>query len=295
MADVLNLALKKEVFEGLKNGVTNIIPIEKNNWWKKRLMDLDTGRFKPFKEVVATCGSADKFIYEIENIKEDGNNFIITVVNPKMNPEPINPEIINPEIITPVTEAEEDGYIHVQGKKTTEEDVVKFSEEVEGKKPYVAPEVIVEEVKNEVIEQMNEPEPEPEPEPEEDPEPKKKDFQEIISDLLNNFCSMKNVFVVNMPRVTIRNNGQILGCNKRLLADRENDVLFEFKKREFFKRPETPDSRFVMSFMTYLINLSNNNYVFINRKACNFKTDEYGNIILTIYVTTKKKYLFKQK
>ena len=42
-------------------------------------MDLDTGRFKPFKEVVATCGSADKFIYEIENIKEDGNNFIITV------------------------------------------------------------------------------------------------------------------------------------------------------------------------------------------------------------------------
>jgi len=283
MTDVLNLALKKEIFEGLKNGVTNIIPIEKTNWWKKRLMDVDTGRFKPFKEVIASCGSADKFIYEIEKIELNDETFIITVINPKMNPKPINPEIINPEIITPVTE-------------TKEENVVKFSEEVEGKKPYVAPEVIVEEVKNEVIEQMNEPElePEPEPEPEEDSKPKKS-FQEIISDLLNNFCSMKNVFVVNMPRVTIRNNGQILGCNKRLLADRENDVLFEFKKREFFKRPETPDSRFVISFMTYLVNLSNNNYVFINRKACNFKEDEYGNIILTIYVTTKKKYLFKQK
>lgn len=283
MTDVLNLALKKEIFEGLKNGVTNIIPIEKTNWWKKRLMDVDTGRFKPFKEVIASCGSADKFIYEIEKIELNDETFIITVINPKMNPKPINPEIINPEIITPVTE-------------TKEEDVVKFSEEVEGKKPYVAPEVIVEEVKNEVIEQMNEPEPkpEPEPEPEEDSKPKKS-FQEIISDLLNNFCSMKNVFVVNMPRVTIRNNGQILGCNKRLLADRENDVLFEFKKKEFFKRPETPDSRFVISFMTYLVNLSNNNYVFINRKACNFKEDEYGNIILTIYVTTKKKYLFKQK
>lgn len=283
MTDVLNLALKKEIFEGLKNGVTNIIPIEKTNWWKKRLMDVDTGRFKPFKEVIASCGSADKFIYEIEKIELNDETFIITVINPKMNPKPINPEIINPEIITPVTE-------------TKEEDVVKFSEEVEGKKPYVAPEVIVEEVKNEVIEQMNElePEPEPEPEPEEDSKPKKS-FQEIISDLLNNFCSMKNVFVVNMPRVTIRNNGQILGCNKRLLADRENDVLFEFKKKEFFKHPETPDSRFVISFMTYLVNLSNNNYVFINRKACNFKEDEYGNIILTIYVTTKKKYLFKQK
>ena len=296
MADVLNLALKKEVFEGLKNGVTNIIPIEKNNWWKKRLMDLDTGRFKPFKEVVATCGSADKFIYEIENIKEDGNNFIITVVNPKMNPEPINPEIINPEIITPVTEAEEDGYIHVQGKKTTEEDVVKFAEEVEGKKPYVAPETIIEEVKEEVIEQMSNPEPEEEEEEQEqEPEQKeKKDVKDVISDMLNVFCKGKNVFVVNMPRVTIRTNGQILGCNKRLLADRDNDVLFEFKKEEFTKHLEDPDSRFIVTIMSYMVNLSENNYVFINRKACNFKTDEYGNITLTIYAVAKRKYLFKK-
>lgn len=277
MADVLNLALKKEVFEGLKNGVTNVIPIEKNNWWKKRLMDLDTGRFKPFKEVVATCGSADKFIYEIENIKEDGNNFIITVVNPKMNPEPINPEPVNPEVITPI--------------------MVESVQE-ESKKPYVAPEAIIEEVKEEVIEQMSNPEPEEEeeePDPEQEPEQKeKRDIKDIISDMLNVFCKGKNVFVVNMPRVTIRTNGQILGCNKRLLADRDNDVLFEFKKEEFTKHLEDPGSRFIITIMSYLVNLSNNNYVFINRKACNFKTDEYGNITLTIYAVAKRKYLFKK-
>ena len=81
MADVLNLALKKEIFEGLKNGVSNEIPIEKTNWWKKRLMDVDTGRFKPFKQVIATCGSADKFLYDIEKIELVGDTFIITVVN----------------------------------------------------------------------------------------------------------------------------------------------------------------------------------------------------------------------
>lgn len=277
MADVLNLALKKEVFEGLKTGVTNVIPIEKNNWWKKRLMDLDTGRFKPFKEVVASCGSADKFIYEIENIKEDGNNFIITVVNPKMNPEPINPEPVNPDVITPM--------------------MVESVQE-ESKKPYVAPETIIEEVKEEVIEQMSNPETEEEeeePEPEQEPEQKeKKDVKDVISDMLNVFCKGKNVFVVNMPRVTIRTNGQILGCNKRLLADRDNDVLFEFKKEEFTKHLEDPDSRFVVTVMSYMVNLSNNNYVFINRKACNFKTDEYGNITLTIYAVAKRKYLFKK-
>ena len=116
MADVLNLALKKEIFEGLKNGVTNIIPIEKTNWWKKRLMDVDTGRFKPFKEVVASCGSADKYLYEIEDIKLEGDTFYITVSNPMLKEERINPEVINPENITPVTVGEEQGYIDVQGK-----------------------------------------------------------------------------------------------------------------------------------------------------------------------------------
>ena len=287
MADVLNLALKKEVFEGLKNGVTNIIPIEKTDWWKKRLVDTDTGRFKPFKQVIATCGSSDKFIYEIENIVLDGNTFFITVVNPKMNPEPVNPEIISPENITPVPEGDEET---VTAADTMTEE--------ESKKPYVPPQTIVEdleEVKEEEEEEELKPEPEPEPDVEEENEPEdRKDIKDMISDLINRFCTRKDVFVVNQPRVTIKTDGRILGCHKRLYADRDNDVLFTFQKKEFVKHPEDQDFIFLNALALYLANLSRNNYVFINREACRFWTDEYGNLTLIVYATSKKKYLFKR-
>ena len=285
MADVLNLALKKEVFEGLKNGVTNIIPIEKTDWWKKRLVDTDTGRFKPFKQVIATCGSSDKFIYEIENIVLEENTFFITVVNPKMNPEPVNPEVISPENITPVAEGDEETV--AVADTVTEEEL---------KKPYEPPQTFVEdleEVKEE--EEEEEPEPEPEPDVEEENEPEdRKDIKDMISDLINRFCTRKDVFVVNQPRVTIKTDGRILGCHKRLYADRDNDVLFTFQKKEFVKHPENQDFIFLNALALYLANLSRNNYVFINREACRFWTDEYGNLTLIVYATSKKKYLFKR-
>ena len=65
MANILNLALKKEVFENLKNNVSNEILIDKSNWWRKRLMDLDTGRFKDFDTARVSCGSANKVDYAI--------------------------------------------------------------------------------------------------------------------------------------------------------------------------------------------------------------------------------------
>ena len=285
MADVLNLALKKEVFEGLKNGVTNIIPIEKTDWWKKRLVDTDTGRFKPFKQVIATCGSSDKFIYEIENIVLEENTFFITVVNPKMNPEPVNPEVISPENITPVAEGDEETV--AVADTVTEEEL---------KKPYEPPQTFVEdleEVKEE--EEEEEPEPEPEPDVEEENEPEdRKDIKDMISDIINRFCTRKDVFVVNQPRVTIKTDGRILGCHKRLYADRDNDVLFTFQKKEFVKHPEDQDFIFLNALALYLANLSRNNYVFINREACRFWTDEYGNLTLIVYATSKKKYLFKR-
>ena len=292
MADVLNLALKKEIFEGLKNGVSNEIPIEKTNWWKKRLMDVDTGRFKPFKQVIATCGSADKFLYDIEKIELVGDTFIITVVNnnkPEQEtnftqqdaplgennegepvyPNQLNPEQLEPVTINPVT-------VNVDGSVTM-------------KKDYVPPTVTVEE-KQDLVDDIEEEKPEQEVKE----EPKKKDLKQVVMDFIDGFCNNNNVFVVNMPRVTIRNNGQVFGCNKKLFADKDSDVMFEFKKSEFVKHPQDMDSRFAMTIVNYFANLSNNNYVFINRKATGFTTDEYGNITLTVYAVAKRKYLFKR-
>ena len=77
--EILNLALKKEIFEGLLDGSLNEIPIKKSNWWKKRLMDENTGRFKNFMVVAATSGSSDKVYFEIKYIELRENNFIIGV------------------------------------------------------------------------------------------------------------------------------------------------------------------------------------------------------------------------
>ena len=70
MANVLNLALKKNIFDELTNFRINEIPIKKNDWWKKRLMDLDTGVFKKFDVACVSCGSSDKFNFEIDHIEE---------------------------------------------------------------------------------------------------------------------------------------------------------------------------------------------------------------------------------
>ena len=114
--EILNLALKKEIFEGLLDGSLNEIPIKKSNWWKKRLMDENTGRFKNFMVVAATSGSSDKVYFEIKYIEMRENNFIIGVKLINMdegdsdsdvdtnldNGEVIKPNVINPEVIEPV-------------------------------------------------------------------------------------------------------------------------------------------------------------------------------------------------
>ena len=122
MANVLNLALKKDVFEGIMTKTTNEIPIKKNDWWKKRLMDLDTGRFKYFDIASVSSGSSEKFEYVIDHIEDRGKNYVVVVVLPEtdgyeedenVSAEPevedsdfyeeIKDEIIEPEVIEPVT------------------------------------------------------------------------------------------------------------------------------------------------------------------------------------------------
>lgn len=290
MADVLNLALKKDIFEGLKAGVANQIPIEKSPWWKKRLMDENTGRFKPFKQVIASCGSADKYLYDIEKIELVNETFIITVVNnnkPKqevdytqdaplgmnndlepvypeqIQEETITPEVLEPTTINPVT-------INVDGSVTM-------------KKPYEKPEITVIE-----DQEVNEPEYETEEEV-----PEKKDVRQLVTKLINEFCESKNVFVVNTPKVTIRYNGQIVGTTRRLVVDRDSDVMFEFTKKIFVHHPGDPESRFMISIVNYLALLAKSNYVFFNKLQSGFVENQFGDLIYTIVAVGKRKYLFR--
>ena len=296
MANVLNLALKKDVFEGIMAKTTNEIPIKKNDWWKKRLMDLDTGRFKYFDIAIVSSGSSDKFEYVIDHIEDRGKNYVVVVVLPEtdgyeedenvsaepevedsdfyeeINDEVIEPEVIEPEVIEHVTV---NPVVDTVGNVTT----------TRSKGLYLSPEVR-EAIAKRFTVKFNE-------------EMKKAveyDVREEIFNIISAFCDNKDVFVVNMPFVTIRNTGQIIGYhgNRRLIADRDSDVRIDYQKYELTKYGYMSDLEFTTIVEKFLSNLLSGNYVFINRKYCGFDTAVTGELVLKIAVTSRKKYLFKK-
>lgn len=301
MANVLNLALKKDVFDELTNFRTNEIPIKKNDWWKKRLMDLDTGRFKYFDIAIVSSGSSDKFEYVIDHIEDRGKNYVVVVVLPEIdeleeenvnveaetedsdfdgsdfyeeiNDETIEPEVIEPEVIEHVTV--NPVVVDTVGNVTT----------TRAKGLYLSPEAREAIVKRFTV-KFNE-------------EMKKAveyDVKEEIFNIISAFCDNKDVFVVNMPFVTIRNTGQIIGYhgNRRLIADRDSDVRIDYQKYELTKYGYMSDLEFTTIVEKFLSNLLSGNYVFINRKYCGFDTAVTGELVLKIAVASRKKYLFKK-
>ena len=301
MANVLNLALKKDVFDELTNFRTNEIPIKKNDWWKKRLMDLDTGRFKYFDVASVSSGSSDKFEYVIDHIEDRGKNYVVVVVLPEIdeleeenvnveaetedsdfdgsdfyeeiNDETIEPEVIEPEVIEHVT------------VNPVVVDTVRNVTTTRSKGLYLSPEVR-EAIAKRFTVKFNE-------------EMKKAveyDVREEIFNIISAFCDNKDVFVVNMPFVTIRNTGQIIGYhgNRRLIADRDSDVRIDYQKYELTKYGYMSDLEFTTIVEKFLSNLLSGNYVFINRKYCGFDTAVTGELVLKIAVASRKKYLFKK-
>lgn len=339
MSNVLNLALKKDVFESLQNGVTNEIIIDGSRWWKKRLMDLDTGKFKDFTIACVSSGSSDKVEYEIKSIEQRGRDFVVTVyvaapentpVTPDEGEQPcvdngdsdsdfdnepiqysdgavppiqtitegsgegieitgikgtvedlVNPEVIKPVKINPVTvDVDENGVVIV--KQTYAKPISEITQRILLKKD--GAEILPDGPEGE--------EEKPLDDPEDNFSNNVKDVKEVIWNLFNKFCELNDVYVVNMPNVTIRNNGQIFGCKKRLIADRDSDVKFNFNKEVFVKYDNMTDSAFALQILAYLNNLLKNNYVFVNKNACVFRKNELGNLVFVISAIGKRKYLF---
>lgn len=324
MANVLNLALKKDVFEGLQNGTTNKILIGYSRWWRKRLMDLDSGVFKNFDVACVSSGSSDKIDYEIEQIEQlENKDFVVTVkVGFDQGEQPSTDEgdsdfddetpiqysdAAVPPIHT-VTDGNGEG-IEITGIKGTQEDLLKSevvnpvtvetdeNGNVVVKATYVKPisEITQKFILKKTGEMIDDAVNDAEEESPKNPEIKdseNKDIKDIVMNLIDKFCELKDVYVVNMDSVTIRNNGQVFGCKKRLIADRDSDVKFNFVKKEFIKYPNTLNSAFALQVLYYLNNMLKNNYVFINKSACKFREGNQGNIILTIVAIGKRKYFF---
>ena len=285
--EILNLALKKEIFEGLLDGSLNEIPIKKSNWWKKRLMDENTGRFKNFMVVAATSGSSDKVYFEIKYIELRGNNFIIGVKLINMDegdsdsdidtnldngeviaPNVINPEVIEPVKINPVTiETDESG-------NTIAKMIVNVKENVPIS--HISQDIIVTKEGNVKIDKYSE-------------------LKQTVLSLFDVFCNLEGNFVVNMPYITIRNNGQLVGTKYRFHIEKDADIRVDYTKQEFVKHEDISDELFVNTIASYMKKLMISNYVFINKNASGFKYGPNGELIFVLYATGRRRYFFKSR
>lgn len=275
--EILNLALKKEIFEGLLDGSLNEIPIKKSNWWKKRLMDENTGRFKDFMVVAATSGSSDKVYFEIKYIELRENNFIIGVKLINMDegdsdsdidtnldngevvaPNIINPEIIEPEKINPVTI----------------ETIVNVKENVGISQ--ISQDITATKEGNVKIDEYSA-------------------LKQTVLSLFDVFCNLEGNFVVNMPYITIRNNGQLVGTKYRFHIESDADIRVDYTKQEFVKHEDISDELFVNTIASYMKKLMISNYVFINKNASGFKYGPNGELIFVLYATGRRRYFFKSR
>ena len=275
--EILNLALKKEIFEGLLDGSLNEIPIKKSNWWKKRLMDENTGRFKNFMVVAATSGSSDKVYFEIKYIELRDNNFIIGVKLINMdegdsdsdidtnldNGEVIAPNIINPEVIEPV-----------KINPVTIETIVNVKENVGISQ--ISQDITATKEGNVKIDEYSA-------------------LKQTVLSLFDVFCNLEGNFVVNMPYITIRNNGQLVGTKYRFHIESDADTRVDYTKQEFVKHEDISDELFINTIASYMKKLMISNYVFINKNASGFKYGPNGELIFVLYATGRRRYFFKSR
>ena len=282
--EILNLALKKEIFEGLLDGSLNEIPIKKSNWWKKRLMDENTGRFKNFMVVAATSGSSDKVYFEIKYIEMRENNFIIGVKLINMdegdsdsdvdtnldNGEVIKPNVINPEVIEPV----KINPVTIETGNTNTKIIVNVKENVGISQ--ISQDITATKEGNVKIDEYS-------------------TLKQTVLSLFDVFCNLEGNFVVNMPYITIRNNGQLVGTKYRFHIESDADTRVDYTKQEFVKHEDISDELFVNTIASYMKKLMISNYVFINKNASGFKYGPNGELIFVLYATGRRKYFFKSR
>lgn len=267
MANVLNLALKKDIFEGLITKTNNEIPIEKTNWWTKRLKDIDTGVFKDFDIVKASCGSSNKFDFPIEKIEDRGEQYIVIVSFEKNNA--LNDENV-PFEIEDIQDAIEDIQELINEK---------FKEEI--KEEYTSPSVTLTE---------------PELKEEYTPEihlNEVSDIKQRIQELFEKFLSYEIVYTVTTPSVQIRSNGQVISTHRKIFMHRDYDMNFPFTEIEFIKYNNMTDDEYYDYVYEKLKEILNGNLVFVKKGSNMFKKISTGEECFVVKLAYKRIYLFK--
>jgi len=274
MSDILNLALKKDVYEGINNGTTDKIVIEWSNWWNKRLKDIDTGKFKDFVAVRISCGSAVKFDYPIVSIEQINRDFIITVDNQ-------GSETYDADVI--LADAMKTTEMDTTEIETIEKENVMESVIEQKKDEYVSPELeIVDECTDKGVDTKELT----------DDYTYEVNLKDSVNIMLDNFCKFDNVYNINAPVISILPSGKIIGSSKRLVVDKDCETRIPFENVEAVKYKSMTNNEFLDILNLKLTEyLTGKYYIFINRKACGFTKRASGEDVLVLRMTVRKSYL----
>lgn len=274
MSDILNLALKKDIYESINNGTTDKIVIEWTNWWNKRLKDIDTGKFKDFVAVRISCGSAVKFDYPIVSIEQIKRNFVITVDN--QGSETYDADVILADAIK-TTEMDTTEIETIEKEIETESTVEQKKDE------YVSPEIeIVDEYTDKGVDTKERT----------DDYTYEVNLKNSVNMILDNFCKFDNVYNVNAPVISILPSGKIIGSSKRLVVDKDCETRIPFENVEVVKYKSMLNNEF-LDILNFKLTeyLTGKYYIFINRKACGFTKRASGEDVLVLRMTVRKSYL----
>lgn len=274
MSDILNLALKKDVYEGINNGSTDKIVIEWSNWWNKRLKDIDTGKFKDFMAVRISCGSAVKFDYPIVSIEQINRDFVITVDN--QGSETYDVDVILADAMK-TTEMDTTEIETIEKENEMESVVEQKNDE------YVSPELeIVDECTDKGVDTKELT----------DDYTYEVNLKDSVNTMLDNFCKFDNVYNVNAPVISILPSGKIIGSSKRLVVDKDCETRIPFENVEVVKYKSMLNNEF-LDILNFKLTeyLTGKYYIFINRKACGFTKRASGEDVLVLRMTVRKSYL----
>ena len=302
MSDILNLALKKDVYEGINSGTTNKIIIEWSNWWNKRLKDIDTGKFKDFDTVRISCGSAIKLEYSIENIEQINRDFVITVgkqscgvsandVQENEDVSEINDvenQLENTDNIEQHNDLdvdisqEGDEYINSDASEDKETD----DESDEDKETDDESDNSISQEGDEYINSDTN------IDVSESNEDNNINLIDSINSILDDFCENNNVYVINAPVIRILPDGKIIGSSKKLIVDRDCETRLPFEYIEIVKYKTMTDLDFLSNLNLKLNEyLTRKYYVFINRNICGFTKRGSGEDVLVLRLTARKSYI----
>lgn len=120
-------------------------------------------------------------------------------------------------------------------------------------------------------------------------------LRDRVNEIIAEFVSRKNVFVVPTETVTIRTNGQIVGTNKSLVVDKDLDMTFDLRSVDFVLYKNTTDDDFINYFKNTLERYYRGNYVFICMRRSGWTKWASGEDALNVKIDCKKSYLIGRR